>query len=146
MTNDAAPIPKTRPSLRASNGRAASSTLSEVDAAPLAAKPEPIHSQRESPVTLSADMITTLSALSFSSQSSAMLKALVEEAQATFTVVFGPLMPTCCANCECPILSTWNKNLLSNLPSPSSPFTLAWSNALERPGKQDAKITPVLSL
>ena len=99
-TNAAAPIPSTIPFLLRSNGKADSSTLSPVEAAPEAANPLPIHSQRSSPVTSSAEMITTLSALSFSSQSSAVLKAAVAEAHAKFSVVLGPLIPVYWANCE----------------------------------------------
>ena len=83
------------PFLLLSNGRAVSLTTLLVAAAPLAAKPAPSQSQRSSPVTSSAEIITTLSHLSFDSQSSATLNAPVAEAHAMLIVVFGPLIPTC---------------------------------------------------
>ena len=85
----------TRPFLRRSNGSAASSTTLLVDAAPLAANPDPIHSHKSSPVTSSAEMITTRSHRSVASQSSATLNAAVAEAHARLIVVFGPRIPTC---------------------------------------------------
>ena len=60
--------------------------------------------------------------------------------------MFGPLMPTCCANCEWPMFRIWNRYLLSNLPSPSSPFIFACFAAIWWPAKQDANTIPVLSL
>ena len=93
-------MPRINPFLLLSKGRAVSSTTLWVDAAPLAANPEPIHSHKSSPVTSSAEMITTLSHLSFDSQSSATPNAAVAEAHARLIVVLGPLIPTCCANCE----------------------------------------------
>ncbi len=99
-TNAAAPIPRINPFLLLSNGRAVSLTSLLVAAAPLAAKPEPIQSHKSSPVTSSAEIITTLSHLSLDIQSSATLNAAVADAHARLIVVFGPLIPTCCANCE----------------------------------------------
>ena len=99
-TNAAAPIPRMRPFLRRSNGSAVSSTTLLVAAAPDAAKPPPIHSHKSSPVTSSADMMTTRSTLSAFSQSSATPKAAVAEAHARLMMVFGPRMPEYCANCE----------------------------------------------
>ena len=81
------------PLRRLSNGNAASSTTLLVDAAPEAANPLPIHSHSSSPVTSSADRITTLSTRSFASQSSAIWKAPVAEAHAKLIVVVGPRMP-----------------------------------------------------
>ena len=83
------------PFLRLSNGIAVSSITLLVAAAPLAANPEPIQSHKSSPVTSSAEIITTLSHRSFASQSSATPNAAVAEAQARLIVVFGPLIPTC---------------------------------------------------
>ena len=134
------------PFLLLSKGRAASSILLLVDAAPDDAKPLPNHSQVSLPVTSSADRITTRSTLSLLSQSSATLNAAVEEAQAILIVVLGPRIPANWANCECPIFRTWKRNLRSNLPSPSSPSFLAILKVDWIPGKQDEKITPVLSL
>ena len=99
-TNAAAPMPRTKPFLRRSNGKAASSTTLPVAAAPEAAKPPPIHSHRSSPVTSSAEMMTTRSTLSLFNQSSATPNAAVVDAQARLMVVFGPRIPVYCANCE----------------------------------------------
>ncbi len=76
-----------------------------VDAAPLAAKPEPIHSQRSGPVTLSALIITTLSQRPVVNQSSAKVNDAAVEAHAKLMVLLGPLIPVYCANWECPIFS-----------------------------------------
>ena len=97
-TNAAAPIPSTNPFLRRSKGNAASSITLLVAAAPEAAKPPPIHSHKSSPVTSSAEIITTLSTRSLLSQSSATPKAAVDDAQARLMVVFGPRIPEYCAN------------------------------------------------
>ena len=95
ITNAAAPIPKIKPFLLRSNGNAVSSITLLVAAAPLAAKPEPIHSHKSSPVTSSAEIITTRSHLSVASQSSATPNAAVAEAHARLIVVLGPRIPTC---------------------------------------------------
>ena len=98
ITKAAAPIPKISPLRRLSNGKAVSSTTFPVAAAPEAAKPLPIHSHRESPVTSSPEITITRSQRSFANQSSATPNAAVVEAQARLIVVFGPRIPTCCAN------------------------------------------------
>ncbi len=98
MMKAAAPIPRMRPFLRWSNGKAASSTSDEVEAAPLAANPAPIHSHKSGPVTSSLLMTTTLSQRPVSSQSSATVKAAAVEAQARLIVLFGPLIPVNWAN------------------------------------------------
>ena len=93
ITNAAAPIPRIKPFLLLSNGNAVSSTTLCVEAAPEAAKPPPIHSHKSSPVTSSAEIMITRSALPVFIQSSATPKAAVEDAQARLIVVFGPLIP-----------------------------------------------------
>ncbi|CAI8165813.1 MAG: Uncharacterised protein [Methanobacteriota archaeon] len=90
-------------------------------------------------------MITTLSQRSVDSQSSAILNAAVAEAQATFIVELGPLIPTCWANCECPIVKIWNRYLRSKRPSSSAPLFLACFAAIWCPEKHEEKTTPVLS-
>ena len=79
------------------------------------------------------------------SQSSAIAMADGVEAHALFTETFGPLAPIDCANCECPIVNTCNKNRRSKFPSLSAPFFWACSIACSTPGKHDAKMTPVRS-
>ena len=93
ITNAAAPIPRIRPLRRRSNGSAVSSTTLLVAAAPEAAKPPPIHSHMSSPVTSSAEMMTTRSTRSQFNQSSATPNAAVAEAQARLMIVFGPRIP-----------------------------------------------------
>ena len=74
--------------------------IEEVAAAPLAANPEPSHSHKSGPVTLSAEIITTLSHLPVLIQSSAMLNDAAADAQARFKVLLGPLIPVNWPNCE----------------------------------------------
>ena len=93
ITNAAAPIPRIRPLRLLSNGNAVSSTTLCVEAAPEAANPPPIHSHKSSPVTSSAEIMTTRSALPVFIQSSATPNAAVAEAHARLTVVLGPLIP-----------------------------------------------------
>ena len=64
-----------------------------VEAAPVEANPLPIHSHKSSPVTSSAERITTRSTLSAANQSSAIWNAPVAEAQARLMVVVGPRIP-----------------------------------------------------
>ena len=86
-------MPSTNPFRRRSKGNAASSMMLLVAAAPEAANPLPIHSHKSSPVTSSAERITTRSTRSLLSQSSATPKAAVVEAHARLMVVFGPRIP-----------------------------------------------------
>ena len=79
------------------------------------------------------------------SQSSAIPIADGVDAHALFTDTFGPLAPIDCANCECPIVNTCNKNRRSKFPSLSAPFFWACNIACSTPGKHDAKMTPVRS-
>ena len=76
----------------------------------------------------------------------AALRAAVAEAQAKFSVVFGPLIPVYWANCEWPIFRIWKRYLRSKRPSPSSPLFLACFMAICKPGKQEANMIPVRSL
>ena len=88
-----APAPNINPFRRASNGNAASSTFEDVEAAPLAAKPEPIQGKAILHVTSSAVAIITLSHLLELIQSSATAKAEAPEAQALFVCKLGPRAP-----------------------------------------------------
>ena len=82
-----------RPLRRASNGKAASSTTEDVEAAPLAAKPEPIHGSAVDEVTLSAVVIITRSQRPVDNQSSATANADAPEAHALLVCIFGPRAP-----------------------------------------------------
>ena len=145
-TKAAPPIPNSIPFLRASNGSATSSTTLPIECAPAAAKPVPSHSIKSSPVESSPLMTITRSHLPVDNQSSAIAKAAGVEAHALLIAAFGPLAPIHCANCACPIVSTWSKNRLSKVPLSSAPLFWAWRIAIANPGQTDANTIPVRSL
>ena len=94
------------PCRRLSKGSAASSTASSVAAAPEARKPEPIHSIRWSPVTLSPATTRTRRQRPARIQSSARATPWVVLAHAELIWVLGPRAPMISANWEWPIDST----------------------------------------
>ena len=141
ITMAAAPIPRSIPWRRLSNGTAASSTASSVAAAPVARKPAPTHSRSASEVTLSAATITTRRQRPARIQSSARPMAWVVLAQAALTCVFGPRAPMISANCEWPIARTRNRKRRSNsngsaaIAASSSPIRRSVSAAASPPSR-----------
>ena len=113
-TRAQAPIPMMVPWRRRSNGRAASSTLSSVAAAPEARNPAPIQGSILSPVATSAPRTRTRRQRPLRIQSSAMAIAWAVEAQAELTWAFGPRAPTYSANWLCPMARIRKRNRRSN--------------------------------
>ncbi len=108
----ATPEPTIMPFLLLSKGRAAFVTSFSGVRAPRDRSEDPSHSILFSDVGSSAPRTITLLHLPCWIQSWAMPTASVEDAQAEFTWVFGPLAFMYWANCECPIASTLNMNNL----------------------------------
>ena len=113
-TSAQAPMPRSVPCRRRSNGSAASLTLSSVAAAPVARKPAPTQPISFSLVTLSAPTTTTRRQRPLRIQSSAIEMPWAVLAHAALTWAFGPRAPMYSANWLCPIVSTRNRKRRSN--------------------------------